>query len=57
MLWKLFYQLVVKLGELGESEYKKIFINGTKIQANSNKYSFEWKKSVDKFDSFSYAVK
>lgn len=46
----LFYQFVVKLGELGEIEYKNIFIDGTKIEANSNKYSFVWKKSVDKFE-------
>lgn len=45
----LFYQFVVKLGELGEIEYKNIFIDGTKIEANSNKYSFVWKKSIDKF--------
>lgn len=29
---------------------KNIFIDGTKIEANSNKYSFVWKKSVDKFE-------
>lgn len=46
----LFYQFVMKLGELGEIDYKNIFINGTKIEANSNKYSFVWKKSVDKFE-------
>ena len=46
----LFYQVVKKLGELGEIEYKNIFIDGTKIEANSNKYSFVWKKSVDKFE-------
>lgn len=46
----LFYQFVVRLGELGEIEYKNIFIDGTKIEANSNKYSFVWKKSVDKFE-------
>ena len=46
----LFYQFVMKLGELGEIEYKNIFIDGTKIEANSNKYSFVWKKSVDKFE-------
>ena len=46
----LFYQLVVKLGELGEIDYKNIFIDGTKIEANSNKYSFVWKKSINKFE-------
>ena len=40
----LFYQFIIKLGELDEIEYKNIFIYGTKIEANSNKYSFVWKK-------------
>lgn len=40
----------MKLGELDEIDYKNIFIDGTKIEANSNKYSFVWNKSVDKFE-------
>ncbi|MBU5428293.1 transposase [Tissierella pigra] len=47
----LFYQFVKKLGELGEIEYKNIFIDGTKIEANANKYSFVWKKSTNKFET------
>ncbi len=27
-----------------------IFIDGTKIEANANKYTFVWKKSIDNFD-------
>ncbi|MBM7689091.1 transposase [Enterococcus ureilyticus] len=27
-----------------------IFIDGTKIEANANKYTFVWRKSVDNFD-------
>lgn len=46
----LFNQLVIKLGELGEIEYKNIFIDGTKIEANANKYTFVWKKSTNKFE-------
>lgn len=44
----LFNQLVVKLGELGEIQYENIFIDGTKIEAYANKYSFVWKKTVIK---------
>lgn len=44
----LFNQLVVKLSELGEIKYENIFIDGTKIEANANKYSFVWKKAVNK---------
>jgi transposase len=46
----LFNQLVIKLGELGEIEYKNIFIDGTKIEANANKYTFVWKKATNKFE-------
>src|SRR5665648_323071 len=41
----LFSQLVVKLSELGEIEYENIFIDGTKIEAYANKYTFVWKKT------------
>ncbi len=44
----LFYQLIIKLHELGEIEFKNIFIDGTKIEANANRYTFVWAKSVEK---------
>ena len=47
----LFNQLVIKLGEMNEIEYKNIFIDGTKIEANANKYTFVWKKATDKFEN------
>lgn len=47
----LFNQLIIKLGELEEIKYKNIFIDGTKIEANANKYTFVWKKATDKFES------
>ena len=28
-----------------------LFIDGTKIEANANKYSFVWKKATDKFSA------
>ncbi|MDB6956119.1 IS1182 family transposase, partial [Escherichia coli] len=34
-----------------EIEYKNIFIDGTKIEANANKYTFVWKKATDKFEN------
>ena len=36
------------LMDLGEISGKEIFIDGTKIEANANKYTFVWKKSVTK---------
>ena len=45
---KLFYQLVVKLSELGEVEFRNVFVDGTKIEANANRYTFVWAKAVQK---------
>ena len=45
---ELFYQLVAKLIEMGEVSYTNVFIDGTKIEANANKYSFVWAKAVEK---------
>ena len=36
------------LFELGEISGRNIFIDGTKIEANANKYTFVWKKAVTK---------
>ena len=47
----LFYQLVNKLYELGEIKYEHLFVDGTKIEANANKYSFVWKKSTTKYET------
>ena len=46
----LFYQLITKLHEMGEIDFNNLFIDGTKIEANANKYTFRWKKSILKFD-------
>jgi transposase len=34
----LFYQFVQKLSEIGEIEFESMFVDGTKIEANANKY-------------------
>jgi len=47
----LFNQFIEKLKDFGEIEFKNIFIDGTKIEANANKYTFVWKKSTDKFQA------
>jgi transposase len=46
---ELFYQLVRALHESGEIGYEHLFVDGTKIEANANKYSFVWKKSTNKY--------
>ena len=44
----LFYQLISKLKEIGEISFKNIFVDGTKIEANANRYTFVWAKTVRK---------
>lgn len=44
----LFYQLINLLHETDEIRYENVFIDGTKIEANANRYSFVWKKTVMK---------
>lgn len=44
----LFYQLANKLIELNEVSYTNVFVDGTKIEANANRYSFVWSKAVEK---------
>lgn len=46
----LFNQLIAKLADLNEIRFENIFIDGTKIEASANRYSFVWKKSIEKFE-------
>ncbi|VDG73264.1 transposase [Clostridium carnis] len=42
----LFYQQVNYLATQNEILFENVFIDGTKIEANANRYSFVWKKAV-----------
>lgn len=44
----LFYQLINKLYELGEIKFENLFVDGTKIEANANRYTFVWANAVKK---------
>ena len=44
----LFYQFVDRLYEMGEVKFKNLFVDGTKIEAYANKYTFVWKSVVEK---------
>lgn len=44
----LFYQFVKRLAEEQEIEYEEVFIDGTKIESMANRYTFVWRKSVEK---------
>ncbi len=48
ILEDLFYQVVHLLHEDGEVEYEHLFVDGTKIEANANRYTFVWRKRVEK---------
>lgn len=44
----LFYQLVNYLHHIDEVQFENLFVDGTKIEANANRYTFVWKKVVNK---------
>jgi len=46
---EVFYGVVEQLFELRYVDLEKYFVDGTKIEANANRYSFVWKKSTDKY--------
>ena len=48
---EIFHQIVTMLHEMGEIKYEHLFVDGTKIEANANKYSFVWKKSTNKYEA------
>jgi len=39
---------------MGEIKFEHLFVDGTKIEANANKYSFVWKKSTTKYETRPY---
>ena len=49
IIYELFSQFVEKLLKLSEISTETIYIDGTKIEAYANKYSFVWKKSALKY--------
>lgn len=44
----LFYQMVEYLNSINEIKFENLFVDGTKIEANANRYTFVWKKAVSK---------
>lgn len=44
----LFYQQVNYLADQNEILFENVFIDGTKIEANANRYTFVWKKAIYK---------
>lgn len=50
MMDELFESMILKLIEDGHITMENYFLDGTKIEANANKYSFVWKKSTLRFE-------
>ena len=50
----LFYQMVRRLEQSGELSKETVFIDGTKLEACANKYTFAWKKSVGRWEAKMY---
>ena len=44
----LFYQLVRKLEEMGETDHRTVFVDGTKLESRAGRYTFVWRKNVEK---------
>ena len=44
----LFYQLVQRLEDIGETDHTAVFIDGTKLESCAGRYTFVWRKSVEK---------
>ena len=45
----LFVQVVYMLVDMGYITLKEIYIDGTKIESKANKYTFVWRKSVERY--------
>ena len=43
----LFYQFIIELEKKNEIEFKNLFVDGTKIEADASRYTFVWKKTTD----------
>jgi transposase len=46
---EIFVEIVKMLMETGHVELTKYFVDGTKIEANANKYSYVWKKNTKRY--------
>ena len=44
----LFYQFVRKLERMGETDHKAVFLDGTKLESCAGRYTFVWRKTVEK---------
>lgn len=48
MTKRLFYQYICKLEEPGAVDHRTVFIDGMKIESRAGRYTFYWRKTVEK---------
>ncbi len=46
---KIFFRIIKFLIKNGYIRFENYFLDGTKVEANANKYTFVWKKSTEKY--------
>ena len=48
-LINLFFQVVWMLKEKGYIQLDKLFIDGTKLEANAGRYTYVWRKNIERY--------
>ena len=48
VITNLFTQVMEAIARRDRLTFNEVFIDGTKIEANANKYTFVWKKAIQK---------
>ena len=51
IIYETFFSIVDLLHKEGLVKLQDYYVDGTKMEANANKYTFVWKKSTDKYDN------
>ena len=51
IIYETFFSIVDLLHQQGLIKLEEYFLDGTKIEANANKYTFVWRKATEKFDA------
>lgn len=46
---EVFYQVVEQLLDLGYIDLEKYFVDGTKVEANANRYTYVWRKNTKRY--------
>ncbi len=50
VIYETFFSLIDLLKQEGLVKLEDYFLDGTKIEANANRYTFVWRKSTEKYD-------